>query len=173
MNKTFKIIFSLLISVILSLAAFAQSTDGINAKPIDSVKLLDSDVKNFINNFISIADQMDSSGEEPDIDNNVFTVEEVINAMSKLKSLPKVLEENGITGNNNVAKYVVMIYGSVYFILENQIKSNPELEKQFKAQGLDPMASVELYKKQIASSDWAVMAKYKRLIVEKLSEEFN
>lgn len=166
MKKGISILVSAIFAVVLSGNLFAQET-------AEKTNLKDSDVKSFVTNFKVITEEVDNLETDVEFDqSNIGSVNQVIEIFNSVKEIPVIFNKYGISGSNSAAKFVVILYGSMYFIMKAQLEAMPEYVEQAKAQGVDLYAQIEIIKSFINADDFKVIAKNEKFIVEGLSKEF-
>lgn len=163
--KKLSFIFAAVFAVIVSSNAFAGEPKFYN--------VTSDDIKNFTENFEQIGAQIDEL-EDSNIDiDNSENFADIIKSLEKVKGLDKILADNGISGKNREAKFVVILFGAIIVTLEDQFEQNPAMVEQMKAQGQDPEKVLEPYTSQISSKDLAVLRENKDVLIAFAAKNFN
>lgn len=166
MKKGISILVAAIFAVVLSGSLFAQEA-------AEKTNLKDSDVKSFVKNFKVITEEVDNLDSDVEFDqSNISSVKQVIEVFNSVKEIPAIFNKYGISGSNSAAKFVVILYGSMYFIMKVQLDAMPEYIEQAKAQGVDLYAQLDVIKNLINADDFKVIANNEKLIVEVLAKEF-
>lgn len=152
--KTIKKIISFLFVLAMGTALFAQSEDA------HCYKISDSDCINFSKNFNKITEELDKM--DIDINENASYAKQAADAAKVEATLAKY----GISGENRLAKVLMITSGSTIITYEATMKANP-LAKAFLG-GEDPMESL---KETINTEDYKVIKRNYSAIYTAISGE--
>ena len=144
--------FSFLLTIFFSFSVFAQSTK--------ETGLTNSDVKNWAKNLTSIEYELDSLG----IDYNMDYSDISKLSPKKLNQVTQILNQNGISGNNAVEKFVMITICAAIVNAESQL--DQESMAVMKAMGMDPIASL---KANVNAKDFSVVQANSNLVIEAIS----
>ena len=138
-----KKIIIMCLMLVIAAGAFAQSTP--------SAGLTDSDVTSFSKNYGSIKAELEKLG----ID--VQDTDSVADAKSAEAKVNSILNKNGISGNNPVAKLKAIAFGYAVEKFEATMAGDPQASKMLQSMGIDPIADV---RKEVAPADCKVVKKH-------------
>ena len=138
-----KRVFLIALIIAASFNAFAQSAP--------SAGLTDSDVKSFCKNYGSIKAELEKLG----ID--VQDTDSVADAKSAEAKVNSILNKNGISGSNPVAKLKAIAFGYAVEKFEATMAEDPQASKMLQSMGIDPIADV---RKEVAPADCKVVKKH-------------
>lgn len=155
--KKLSFIFAAVFAVIVSSNAFAGEPKFYN--------VTSDDIKNFAENFEQIGAQIDEL-EDSNIDiDNSENFADIIKSLENVKGLDKILADNGISGKNREAKFVIILFGAIIVTLEDQFEQNPAMVDQMKAQGQDPATVLTPYISQINEKDLKTLRSNKEILL--------
>ena len=129
--------------LVIAAGAFAQSAP--------SAGLTDSDVTSFSKNYGSIKAELEKLG----ID--VQDTDSVADAKSAEAKVNSILNKNGISGSNPVAKLKAIAFGYAVEKFEATMAGDPQASKMLQSMGIDPIADV---RKEVAPADCKVVKKH-------------
>ena len=138
-----KKIIIMCLMLVIATGAFAQSAP--------SAGLTDSDVTSFSKNYGSIKAELEKLG----ID--VQDTDSVADAKSAEAKVNSILNKNGISGNNPVAKLKAIAFGYAVEKFEATMAGDPQASKMLQSMGIDPIADV---RKEVAPEDCKVVKKH-------------
>ncbi len=138
-----KKIIIMCLMLVIAAVAFAQSAP--------SAGLTDSDVTSFSKNYGSIKAELEKLG----ID--VQDTDSVADAKSAEAKVNSILNKNGISGNNPVAKLKAIAFGYAVEKFEATMAEDPQASKMLQSMGIDPIADV---RKEVAPADCKVVKKH-------------
>lgn len=138
-----KKIIIMCLMLVIATGAFAQSAP--------SAGLTDSDVTSFSKNYGSIKAELEKLG----ID--VQDTDSVADAKSAEAKVNSILNKNGISGSNPVAKLKAIAFGYAVEKFEATMTGDPQASKMLQSMGIDPIADV---RKEVAPADCKVVKKH-------------
>lgn len=144
-----KKIFAVLAVFAISLCVFAQN--------VKSTGITDSDVKNWAKNCVSIKKEFEKLGVDDDAS--------IYAAMNEKEKVESILQKNGISGPNNIDKYVVIVRSAAI------VKAESEIDEESKAlmqmMKIDPIGDL---KKDINEKDYKVVSSNSKAVIKAIDD---
>ena len=137
-----KKLISIFAALLLCFCVFAQSAK--------STGLTDSDVQSFCKNYSKIYSDVEKTGMV------ITDPSSLILGASAQAQVTKVLNKNGVSGNNAYDKVVAIAYGYTIAKYDEAMAADPQSAALLKSFGMDPMAE---YRNMVAESDQKVVNK--------------
>lgn len=144
-----KKIFVLFAIFAISFCAFAQD--------VKSTGITDSDVKNWAKNCVSIKKEVEKLGVDDDAS--------IYAAVNEKEKLENILQKYGISGPNNIDKYVVIVKSATI------VKAESEIDEESKAlmqmMKIDPIGDL---KKDINEKDYKVVSSNSKAVIKAIDD---